>query len=162
MDAFVNLSGNVGTDVEYHQGDGWAVARFRLACTPRILRNGEWTDGETTWMTVRTTNRTAGHVRDSLRKGDPVVVTGRLRTQTWHTPDGDRVDRLVVEASALGHDLTRGTTAFMKAEPVEWGAEKASTPVPPNGSTTTVPTSPTSPMEEDEETEAVEEDLATV
>ena len=116
MDALINLSGNVGTEVEFTQGDGWAYARFRLACTPRFLREGEWVDGETTWITVRCTNRTAHHVRESVRKGDAVVVVGRLRTHAWRTPEGERLDRLVVEATSLGHDLSRGTSQFTRAE----------------------------------------------
>lgn len=116
MDALINLSGNVGTDVEYIEGDGWSYARFRLACTPRFLRKGEWTDGETTWITVRCTNRTAANVHASVRKGDPVVVVGKLRTHTWLSEKGERMDRLVVEATNLGHDLTRGATTFTRNE----------------------------------------------
>lgn len=115
MDALISLSGNVGTEVEFTQGDGWAFARFRLACTPRHLRQGEWVDGETTWITVRVTNRTAVNVRSSVRKGDPVVVTGKLRTHTWTNPEGAKVERLVVEATGLGHDLTRGMTVFHRS-----------------------------------------------
>lgn len=114
MDALISLSGNVGTDVEFMQRDGWANARFRLACTPRFLRNGEWTDAETTWISVRATNRMALNVRDSIRKGDPVVVMGKLRTHTWTNPEGERLDRLVVEATGIGHDLSRGTSTFTR------------------------------------------------
>lgn len=116
MDALITLSGNVGTDVEFTQGEGWSYARFRLACTPRFLRNGEWTDGETTWINVRVSHRTAVNVKESIRKGDPVLVTGKLRTHAWTNGDGERFDRLVVEATSLGHDLTRGTTSFTKSE----------------------------------------------
>jgi len=113
-DATISLSGNVGTDVEFHEGDGWAYARFRLACTPRFQRQGEWVDGETTWLSVRATHRMARHVRDSINKGDPVVVTGRLRTHTWTDAEGERQDRLVVEAMAMGHDLSRGVSRFQR------------------------------------------------
>lgn len=129
MDALISMSGNVGTDVELSQGEGWAYARFRLACTPRFLREGEWTDGETTWITVRVTNRTAHHVFQSVRKGDPVVVVGKLRTHVWRTPEGERADRLVVEASAVGHDLSRGTAVFNRAE------RPAGSPVSPGSPT---------------------------
>ena len=116
MDALITLSGNVGTDVEFTEGEGWSYARFRLACTPRFLRNGEWTDGETTWINIRVSHRTAVNVKESIRKGDPVLVTGKLRTHAWTNGDGERFDRLVVEATSLGHDLTRGTASFAKNE----------------------------------------------
>lgn len=116
MDAQITLSGNVGTDVEYSYGDGWAYARFRLACTPRLIRNGEWVDGDTTWLNVRAKNATATNVKESIRKGDPVIVTGKLRTHAWSNADGEKFDRLVVEATSLGHDLSRGTSVWTRNE----------------------------------------------
>jgi single-strand DNA-binding protein len=51
----------------------------------------------------------ATNVVQSLRKGEPVVVTGKLRTQEWVNPEGAHTT-LVIEATALGHDLVFGTT----------------------------------------------------
>ena len=68
----------------------------------------------TSQISVRATNRLALNVRDSIKKGDPVVVMGKLRTHTWTNPEGERLDRLVVEATGMGHDLTRGTSAFTR------------------------------------------------
>ena len=117
MDTLLTLQGYVGTDVEVNTGDGWCFARFRLACTPRFRRYDKWVDGTTTWLSVRCANRLAQNVRDSIHKGDPVIVIGRLRTQTWEA-DGQTQSRVVVEASAVGHDLGRGTTTFTKNEVV--------------------------------------------
>lgn len=122
MDALMSLSGNVGTDIDFTTGDGWAFARFRLASTPRLRRYEKWIDGETTWINVRCSGRLADNVRASLAKGDPVVVVGKLRTHAWES-NGERQERLVVEASSVGHDLTRGTTRFTKSEPAEPAAQ---------------------------------------
>ena len=116
QDALITLTGNLGTDVEFTQGDGWSLARFRLACTPRRLREGTWVDTETTWIGVSAWGRTATNMRDSLTKGDPVVVHGKLRTSAWQGADGVRHERLVVEAIAIGHDLTRGRSSFTRNE----------------------------------------------
>lgn len=116
QDALISLSGNVGTDVEFSQGEGWQLARFRLACTPRRLRQALWVDGETTWVSVNCWGRMAENVIASLAKGDPVVVTGKLRTSAWTTPDGVRHERLLVEAGGIGHDLGRGTSSFTRNE----------------------------------------------
>lgn len=113
MDAFITVSGNLGTEVDHRSGDGYSRASFRLACTPRLRRGQEWVDGHTTWITVECSNRTADNARDSLAKGDPVVVAGRLRTHVWVT-DGERYERLVVEASSIGHDMSRGTSQFCR------------------------------------------------
>ncbi|MEL4357013.1 MULTISPECIES: single-stranded DNA-binding protein [unclassified Luteococcus] len=114
QDALITLTGNVGTDVEFTQGEGWQLARFRLACTPRRLREGAWVDTETTWIGITAWGRTAENMKTSLSKGDPVLVTGKLRTNAWIDKEGIRHERLVVEATALGHDLTRGRSEFTR------------------------------------------------
>ena len=116
MDALITVSGNLGTEVEYRAGDGWSIASFRLACTPRLRRNNTWVDGNTTWLSIEGYNRLADNLRDSLAKGDPVVVTGRLRTKSWQS-EGTRHERVVIAAESIGHDLSRGTTRFTKNPP---------------------------------------------
>lgn len=118
MDAIITVSGNLGTEVEFRAFDGFSRANFRMACTPRIRRGNDWIDGHTTWINVECANRIAENARDSLTKGDPVVVSGRLRTRIWEA-EGTKHERMVVEASSIGHDLARGTTQFVKSQPVE-------------------------------------------
>lgn len=114
MDAQVSLTGNLGTEVDFVSGDGWCGGRFRIAHTPRFWREGQWVDGTTTWMSVRVWGRLAQNCRDCLRKGDPVVVTGRLRTRTWVDEEEQEREQLVVEAFAVGHDLARGRSVFQR------------------------------------------------
>jgi single-strand DNA-binding protein len=108
------MTGYVGGDVEY-RNNTVPTASFRLACTPRIRRGGDWSDGETTWLTITCFRSLAENAASSVRKGDPVVVIGRLRTQVW-TKDGIQQERTVLEALTIGHDLTRGTSAFNRNE----------------------------------------------
>ena len=82
-----------------------------LASTPRIRRGDDWIDGHTTWVNIECSNRLADNARDSLAKGDPVVVFGRLRTKVWES-EGTKHERMVIVASSIGHDLSRGSTAF--------------------------------------------------
>ena len=111
MEALVHLTGYAGTEVEV-KGNG-TVSKFRLACTPRVRTKGEWGDGNTTWIEVSCFRSLAEHVASSVRKGDPVVVIGKLRTNVWEQ-DGQTRERLVVEAETIGHDLNRGTAAFRR------------------------------------------------
>lgn len=113
MDAFVHLAGNVGSEVEV-RGQS-AVASFRLGSTPRLRVGDGWTDGHTTWLTVTCFRALAEHVAASLRKGDPVIVVGRLRTSVWQR-DGQTYERLGIEAVTVGHDLSRGMTRFVRRE----------------------------------------------
>lgn len=120
MEALVTMSGWVGGEIEY-RNNKTATASFRLACTPRVWRPSGWTDGETTWLTVTCFRTLAENAAASIAKGDAVMVSGKLRTQVWER-DGVSYERTVLEAQVIGHDLTRGTSAFRKLDrqqPVE-------------------------------------------
>lgn len=120
MDATITVSGNVGSDIDLRTdpSNEWAYAAFRLASTPRVLRQGGWRDGETTWLNVNCRSRSLSlNVHASITKGDPVLVTGRLSTWSWVNKEtGEMQDRVVLEAVSVGHDLCRGTTSFQRAE----------------------------------------------
>lgn len=115
-EAFVTFQGWVGNDVVHRETAQGNVANFRVGSTPRIRkRSGEWVDGPTSWFSVACWRALADHVRDSVRKGEPVLVHGRLRTDVWEREDGQSSVTHVVEASYVGHDLTRGTSVFVRA-----------------------------------------------
>src|SRR5919112_5283456 len=112
MEALVQMTGHVGTEVDI-RGNG-SVTAFRLACTPRVRgKDGEYSDGNTTWIDVTCFRSLAAHVAASIRKGDPVIVVGKLRTSVWEK-DGQTRERIGLEAETVGHDLTRGTAIFRR------------------------------------------------
>jgi single-strand DNA-binding protein len=113
-ETFVTFHGWAGSDVRHRDAKGVSVATFRVAVTPRLKKEGSWVDGETAWYTVTAWRTLADHVADSIRKGDPVIVHGRLRTETWRPDEGPSSTTLHVEASLVGHDLTRGISHFIK------------------------------------------------
>jgi len=124
-DTFVTFHGWVGGDVRHRTHKDVSVATIRVGVTPRLKRDGEWVDGETTWYSVTAWRSLADHVRDSVRKGDAVIVHGRLRTETWKPPEGAVSTTLHVEASLVGHDLTRGKSHFFRGPRPERGAAEA-------------------------------------
>ena len=151
-DAMLTIGGYVGTDVEFREGNGsGALAVFRVASTPRWFdrSSGSWRDQETVWMTVKAWRGLAHNVKASVSKGEPVIVTGRLRASKWKDDAGEERTRIVVDAVAVGHDLNRGTTAYRRAErPVTREDEADDNAVmrrleaasaPTNGSTTAAP-----------------------
>ena len=96
---------------------GVVVADFRIAATPRRLdrSTGTWSDGETLWFGVTAWRSLAEHCASSLKKGDRVVVTGRLTTRSWEVEGGEKRANLEVDATSVGLDLARGTAAYTKA-----------------------------------------------
>lgn len=97
------------------QGGRVAYTSFRLATTPRYFDRGRgvWAEGRTEWLTVKVFRDAALTVATSVQKGQPVVVHGRLKTEEWVGENGPR-SGLVLEATALGHDLTRGRASFVR------------------------------------------------
>ncbi|MFJ5235101.1 single-stranded DNA-binding protein [Kitasatospora sp. NPDC088391] len=130
-EALVTMVGNAASDVMYREtAGGVSVANFRLAAKERRYdrERGDWSDGETTWVTVVAWRRLAVNLVGSINKGDPVVVNGRLRVREWGEEGARRVE-VEVEARSVGHDLSRGTTTFRRAV-------EAKSPLPQGGSPT--------------------------
>ena len=109
----ISLTGNVAADPRLRStATGAHVLDLRVATTPRIRKGDEWEDGSTIWYDVVCWNRLADNVAHSVKKGDSVVVTGRLHVRVWDRPDpltGEvtPVEKLTVDATHLGLDLGR-------------------------------------------------------
>ncbi|MEU9132565.1 single-stranded DNA-binding protein [Kitasatospora sp. NPDC048540] len=116
-ETLVTMVGNVASVVSYAQtAAGVPVANFRMAATERRFDrgSGDWVDGDTSWVTVVAWRWLATNLVSSVSKGDPVVVSGRLRVREWE--DEERRRAVVeIDARVVGHDLSRGTSAFRRA-----------------------------------------------
>ncbi|WNO74503.1 single-stranded DNA-binding protein [Streptomyces sp. AM8-1-1] len=130
-DTTVTVVGNVATNVDYRETASGGVARFRIAVTPRRWdrQSASWTDGYTSFYTVVAWRTLAINLAGSVSVGDPLLVHGRLRIREedrdgYRTADaggprngqreGQRRTFVDIEAVAVGHDLTRGTSAFRR------------------------------------------------
>jgi single-strand DNA-binding protein len=116
-ESMVTFQGWLGGDVRTRRAGDAVVASFRVASTPRRLNRstGEWHDGPTQWYTVNAWRALGEHCASSLKRSDPVIVHGRLTQSTWVNQHGVEMTSLDVDASFVGHDLSRGTTVFTKA-----------------------------------------------
>lgn len=130
-DCTITIRGWLGADVDVRDAAGVRVASFRLACTPRRFnrRTDTWSDGETQWYTVTCWRGLADNVAHSLRRGDPVVVHGRLQVRTYVNSNDVEVVSHEIDAVHVGHDLSRGTSVFTRApkqeRPDQPGREEA-------------------------------------
>lgn len=125
MDARVTINGNIGGPVElFTTATGKSRAVFRMACTPRFQRQGSWTDDQTIWMRVTCWRNLADNVAESINKGDPVIVSGKLRNAVWDDDDGHH-QRLEMDADVVGHDLGRGVAQFRRVARIDEDAEAA-------------------------------------
>ena len=115
-DTFVTLCGWLGSNVSLRQAAGVPVAAFRVASTPRRFQRSTetWEDGDTQWYSVNAWRALAENCEQSLRRGDPVVVHGKLTARVWTNKAGLEVTTFEVEAAFVGHDLNRGTSEFQR------------------------------------------------
>jgi single-strand DNA-binding protein len=116
-DNILTFHGRVGTKVELREGTvPWVI--FRVASTPSYFdqTTRQWRDLETTWISVKAWRSLAQNVAESLEVGDPIIVTGKMRTERWTSQEGDARESTVLEANLIGHDLTWGVTKLRKVE----------------------------------------------
>jgi single-strand DNA-binding protein len=100
------------------------VTEIRVGSTPRRLNRatGEWEDGDTSYYTVKCWRRLAVNVKGSLRKGDMVLIRGKIVTRTW-TDDQQRTrTQMQVEADSVGHDLAYGWSNFNRGAQTSWNS----------------------------------------
>ena len=115
-DNHTTIVGNLVDDPELRfTNTGTAVANMRVAVTQRIQQDGEWRDGDTSFLRVNVWRGQAEHLADSLAKGDRVMVTGRLRQRSWETPEGDKRSVAEIEADEVGASLKFATAKVERA-----------------------------------------------
>jgi single-strand DNA-binding protein len=116
--ATVTLAGYVATEPYYRttNNKGTPLTSMRVAWTSRFMdrETGEWRDGNTSFINVNCWRKLAGNVAQSLRKGQPVVLTGRLQVREYEDRDGNRRTGVDIEADSIGHDLYRGVAHFSR------------------------------------------------
>jgi single-strand DNA-binding protein len=91
------------------------VTNLRVAVTQRIQHDGEWRDGDTSFLRVNVWRGQAEHLAESLAKGDRVMVTGRLRQRSWETPEGEKRSVTELEADEFGASLKWATAKVERA-----------------------------------------------
>jgi single-strand DNA-binding protein len=134
-ETLVTVVGNVATEPESQTtATGVTVTRFRLATTTRRWdpERGAWTDGATSFYTVRAWRSLGSNVKDCVCLGEPLVVQGRLRIRQ-DEKDGKRYLAAELEAVAIGHDLARGVAHFSRSSAgasVTVGRQDARLPMP--------------------------------
>ncbi|MFC6355330.1 single-stranded DNA-binding protein [Luethyella okanaganae] len=116
MSDTITVTGLVATDPKHFvTGGGLAITSFRLASSQRHFSRAKnaWVDGETNWYTISAFRQLAYNAIASVKKGDRIVATGKLKIRAWDS--GERNGTTVeVEAEALGPDLAWGTAAFTR------------------------------------------------
>jgi single-strand DNA-binding protein len=91
------------------------VANFTVASTPRTFTNGEWKDGDPLFLRCNVWRQAAENVSESLRRGDRVVVVGRLKQRSFETREGEKRTVVELDVDEIGPSLKWATASVQKA-----------------------------------------------
>lgn len=113
----LTLTGNLVDDPELRfTPAGMAVAKFRVASTPRtfVKASNEWKDGDSLFLTVSAWRHLGEHCAESLRRGTRVIVTGTLHQRSYEDRDGVKRTVYEVEAEDVAVSLKSATAQVTK------------------------------------------------
>jgi single-strand DNA-binding protein len=111
QDNQVMIVGNVTRDPELrYTPNGAALVKFGVAVSRRVRdESGQWKDADTSFFDVTAWRTLAENVAESITQGSRVVVVGRLRTNSWETPEGERRSKVEIEAEEVAPSLKWAT-----------------------------------------------------
>jgi single-strand DNA-binding protein len=116
-DTTITVVGNLTDDPELRfTPSGAAVAKFRIASTPRYLdkQSGEWKDGDPLFLPCNIWRDAAENVAETLKRGARVIVTGRLRMRSYETKEGEKRTVYELEVDEIGPSLRYARAKVMK------------------------------------------------
>lgn len=104
----ITVIGNLTNDPELRfTPSGSAVTNFTIASTPRTFdrQSNEWKDGETLFLRSSVWREAAENVAESLTKGTRVIVSGRLKSRSYETKEGEKRTVIELEVDEIGPSL---------------------------------------------------------
>jgi len=118
-DTVITVIGNITGDPELRfTPSGAAVANFTVASTPRAFdrQSNEWKDGETLFMRCSVWRDAAENVAESLGRGTRVIVSGRLKSRSYETKEGEKRTVVEMEVDEVGPSLRYASAKVTKTQ----------------------------------------------
>src|SRR5690349_8668647 len=118
-DTVITIIGNLTGDPELRfTPSGAAVANFTVASTPRAFdrQSNEWKDGETLFMRCSVWRDAAENVAESLQRGTRVIVSGRLKSRSYETKEGEKRTVVEMDVDEIGPSLRSATAKVNKTQ----------------------------------------------
>lgn len=94
---------------------GKSVSEFTVACNHGWWDKPtqSWVDGESTFFKIECWDALAQNIADSLRKGDPVIVVGRMERRTYQL-EGQNREAWELKADTVGPDLRKRSASLRR------------------------------------------------
>jgi single-strand DNA-binding protein len=98
----ITLEGRAVADPELRfTPSGAAVANFRVAASESKKTDTGWEDGDKLFVNVAVWKEAGEAVAEHVRKGDKVIVTGRLYQREYETSSGEKRNSLEVKFATV-------------------------------------------------------------
>lgn len=113
----VSIRGYVGTDGALYESEGKTpYCNFRVGSSSK-RGAGESREPVTEWFTVKAYGELAQNCALSIQKGTPVLVRGRLETETYLTKEEPSQSRtvMVVRADSIGIEIGKGSAQYFRS-----------------------------------------------
>jgi len=112
----ITVVGNLVADPELKTVAGHKLSKLRIASNERIKdSSGQWKDGDTTYIDVACWRRLA-EGSEALKKGQKVIVHGKLKGRSFERNDGSKGYAYEIEATDVGASIM-AKTAPANVEP---------------------------------------------
>ena len=115
----ITLIGNLTSDPELRfTPNGAAVANFTVASTPRTFdrQTNEWRDGDSMFINCSVWRQYAENVAESLSKGTRVIVSGRLKSRSYETKEGEKRTVVELDVDEVGPSLRYASAKVTKTQ----------------------------------------------
>ena len=115
----ITVIGNLTADPELRfTPNGAAVANFTVASTPRTFdrQTNEWKDGDAMFLNCSVWRQYAENVAESLTKGMRVIVSGRLKSRSYETREGEKRTVFEIDVDEVGPALRYATAKVTRTQ----------------------------------------------
>lgn len=127
------MIGNLTRDPELrYTASGRGVASAGIACNRRWQKDGEWQE-EVSFFNITAWAELGENWAASCKKGDRIIVTGRLTQRSYETREGEKRNVVEVVADAIGPDLKYATCEVAKIERDKAGGKSQADRLQPQG-----------------------------
>lgn len=127
----VSISGNLTRDPELrHTGSGTAVASLRIAANNRRKQGESWID-EPMFFDITVWSGMGEWVTKNVKKGDKLVISGRLMWREFDDKDGNKRQAVSITADSIvpvprnGNANGNGSSSSASSEPAQPADEPA-------------------------------------
>jgi single-strand DNA-binding protein len=129
---FITFIGNLTDDPDLRfTGGGAAVATLRVASNRRFTDRSGQQQEETTYLNVNCWRDLAENAAESLKKGDRVVVIGRVRVRSYDNQQGQTVWVTEIEADEIAPSLRWARAQVTRTSGSSGGSGSGSAAPPP-------------------------------